>query len=265
LPQFLHHLHLQCTPAIFDSTPLNPVLNWFFDHYSRITGIDCSCLHTALLPNQLLWLGSVFDLVVFLSTHFQLSCFFLTVSLPADLDCGVSLANLALDWCTDSWHLKMGLPTSSALYNDAIHTRRWICLGLRQLGLFPPPVPSFPPLRTLPSRLGDHVNSSFNHITDDCFPLPASARSPPPALLLPSTVPYPITVLQPLPLHSIPSSFFILDPDFPASELSLLTHLLPSPFSATFSFRLLPVSVPTMSVLSPFPNYCHITQHLLFS
>ena len=67
LPQFLHHLHLQRTPTIFDSTPLNPVLNWFFDHYSLITGIDCSCPHTSL-PDQLLsWLCPVFDLIDFLS------------------------------------------------------------------------------------------------------------------------------------------------------------------------------------------------------
>jgi hypothetical protein len=124
-------------------------------------------------------------------------------------------------------------PTSSALYDDAVHARHWICIGLRHVGLFPPPVPSFPSLGTLPSRLGDHVNPSFNHITDDCFPLPVSDRSPPPAFMTPSTVPHPIAVLQSLPLHSAPSSFFVLDPDFPASEPILSTHL-PSPFSATF-------------------------------
>ena len=104
LPQLLHHLRLLRTPAIFDSIPLNPTLDWFFDHYSQITGIDCSCPHTSL-PDQLLWLGSVFDLIDFFSTHFQLSCFFLVVSLPADLDCGVLLADLALHRRTDSWHL----------------------------------------------------------------------------------------------------------------------------------------------------------------
>ena len=155
------------------------------------------------------------------------------VSLHADLDCEVSLADLALHRRTDSWQLQMG-PTSSALYDDAVHARRWICIGLHQVGLFPPPVPSFPPLGTLTSRLGDHVNPSFNHMTDDCFPLPASARSPPPAFLIPSTVPHPNAVLQSLPLHSTPSSFFPLDPDFPASEPILSAHLLPSPFSATF-------------------------------
>ena len=101
------------------------------------------------------------------------------------------------------------------------------------MGLFPPPVPSFPPLGTLPSRLGDHVNPSFNHITDDCFPLPASACSRPPASLISSTVPHPIAVLQFLPLHLTPSSFFVLDPDFPASEPILSPHLPPL-FSATF-------------------------------
>jgi hypothetical protein len=232
LPQLLHHLRLLRTPAIFDFASLNPVLDWFFDHYSRIAGIGCSCPHTSL-PDQLLWLRSVFDLIDFLSTHFQLSCFFLIVPLPADLDCGVSLADLALHWRTDSWQLQTG-PTSSALYDDAVHARRWICIGLRQGGLFPPPVPSFPPLGTLPLRHGDHVNPSFNHISDDCFPLPASARSPPPALLIPSTVPHPIAVLQSLPLHSTPSSFFVLDPDFPTSEPILSTHPLLSPFSATF-------------------------------
>jgi hypothetical protein len=53
LPQLLHHLRLLRTPAIFESTPLNSTLDWFFDHYSRITGIDCSCPHTSL-PDQLL-------------------------------------------------------------------------------------------------------------------------------------------------------------------------------------------------------------------
>ena len=56
--------------------------------YFRITGIDCSCPHTSL-PNQLLLLRSVFDLIDFLSIPFQLSCLFIIVSLPADLDCGV--------------------------------------------------------------------------------------------------------------------------------------------------------------------------------
>ena len=262
LPQLLHHLRLLHTPAIFDSTPLNPTLDWLVDHYSRITGIDCSCPHTSL-PDQLLWLCSVFDLIDFLSTHFQLSYFFLIVSLPADLDCGVSLADLALHRRTDSWQLQMGPTTSSALYNDAVHTCRWIYLGLRQVGLFPMPVPSFPPLRTLPSPLGDHVNPNFNHITDDCFPLPASARSPPPDFLIPSTVPHPIAVLESLPLHSTPSSFFALDPDYPASEPIFSTHPIPSPFSwLPLALRLLSVSVQTMSMLSPFPNYCHVTQHL---
>ena len=130
LPQLLHHLRLLRTPAIFDFTSLNPVLNWFFDHYSWITGIDCSYPHTSLL-DQLLWLRSVFDLIDSLSTHFQLSCFFLIISLSPNLDCGVSLADLALHWRTDSWQLQMG-PTSSALYDDAVHACRWICIGLRQ-------------------------------------------------------------------------------------------------------------------------------------
>jgi hypothetical protein len=69
LPQLLHHLSLLRTPAIFDFTPLNPTLDWFFDHYSRIKGINCSCPRTSL-PDQLLWLHSVFDLIDFLSTHF---------------------------------------------------------------------------------------------------------------------------------------------------------------------------------------------------
>ena len=144
LPQLLHHLQLLRTPAIFDSTPLNPTLDWFSNHYSRATGIDCSCSHTSL-PNQLLWLCSVIDLIDFLSTHFQLSCFFLIVSLAADLDFGISLAYLALHRRTESLHLQMS-PTFSALYDDAGHARRWICLGLCQVGFFPPPVPSFHPL-----------------------------------------------------------------------------------------------------------------------
>jgi hypothetical protein len=104
-----------------------------------------------------------------------------------------------------------------------------------QVSLFPPPVPSFPPLGTLPSWLGDHVNPSFNPTMDECCsPLPASTRSPPPHFLIPNTVPHPIAVLQSLPLHSTSSSFFALDPDFPASEPIFSTHPLPSPFSATF-------------------------------
>ena len=107
LAQLLHHLRLLCTPAIFDSTPLDPTLNWFFNHsYSRITGIDCSCPHISL-PDQPLWLRSLFALVDFLSTHFQLSCFILTVSFPADLaslklrsqGCVPSLYNVLLYYC----------------------------------------------------------------------------------------------------------------------------------------------------------------------
>jgi hypothetical protein len=56
---------------------------------------------------------------------------------------------------------------------------------------------------------------------------------PPPVSLIPSTVPHSIAVLQSLPLHFIPSSFFVLDPDFPASEPILSPHL-PLLFSATF-------------------------------
>ena len=232
LPQLIHHLRLLRTPSIFNPTTLNQPLNKFIDHYPRITGIDCSCPHT-VLSAQLLWLRSVLTLVDVLSTHFQLSCFILTISLSADFDCGVPFADLALAWRSDFWHLQMG-PTSSALYDDAVHARRWMCLGLRQVGLFPPPVPSFPPLGTLPSRLGDHVNSSLNHISEDCFPLPASALSPAPALSLPVTVPHPIAVLQPSQPPSTPYPFFALDPDFPASEPTFFPDQPPSQFSATF-------------------------------
>ena len=96
LTQLLHHLYLLRIPAIFDSTPLNPTLNWFINQYSQITGINCSCPHTSL-PAQLLWLCSVFALVDIVSTHFQLSCHILIVSLPADLNCGISFADLALN------------------------------------------------------------------------------------------------------------------------------------------------------------------------
>ena len=155
------------TPAVFDSSRLDPTLNWFFDRCPCITGIDCSCPyldHSA----QLAWLRSVLSLIRFLSSHCHLSCFLLFITLPADFDCGTKLSALAQRLCPDPWRLHMG-PTSSALYDNAVHSHRWICMGLHQIGLFPPPIPSFPPPSLLSPSLGDHVFADFNQVSDDCL------------------------------------------------------------------------------------------------
>ena len=232
LSQLSRHLSLLRTPAIFDSSRLDPTLNWFFDRYPRITGIDCSCPY--LDPSaQLAWLRSVLSLVRFLSSQFQLSCFLLFIALPADIDCGTELSALALRLCPDPWRLHMG-PTSSALYDDAVHSRRWICMGLRQIGLFPPPIPSFPAPSLVSPSLGDHVLADFNQVSSDCLPLPASALLPSPTCSLPSTVPHPIAMLHSATPPAALSPFFVLDPDFPALEPLPSTDQLPSQFSATF-------------------------------
>jgi hypothetical protein len=101
----------------------------FFDSHPRITGIDLTCPHL-LLVAQLLWLRATFALIDLLAFHFHISCFVLVVHLPADLDCGTSLSDTLLSWPHSDWSLQMG-PTSSSLFDDAVHARRWICLGLK--------------------------------------------------------------------------------------------------------------------------------------
>ena len=49
--QLRRHLSLSRTPAIFDTTSLDPTLNWFFDRCPRVTGVDCSCRSLTPLPN----------------------------------------------------------------------------------------------------------------------------------------------------------------------------------------------------------------------
>ena len=232
LTQLSRHLSLFRTPAIFDSSNLDPTLNWFIDRYPRITGLDCSCPY--LDPSaQLAWLRSVFSLVEFLSSQYQLSCFIFFITLSADLDCGTAFSDLALRLRLDPWRLHMG-PTSSALYDDAVHSRRWVCMGLRQIGLFPPPVPSFPSPSLFSSCLGDSVLSDLNQVSTDCLPLPAAASLFPPACHLPATVPHPIAILQSATPPFAPSPVFVLDPDFPALEPLPTAAALPSRFSATF-------------------------------
>jgi hypothetical protein len=125
-------------------------------------------------------------------------------------------------------------PTTSALYGDAVHSRRWICLGLRPIGLFPLSTPSFPTPSLLSSCLGDHVLADLNQITDDCLPFPASLSRFPPDPSLPATVPHPIAVLQSASPPGSLSAFFVLNPDFPALEPTPILNHLPSRFSATF-------------------------------
>jgi len=232
LQQLSRHLSLLRTPSVFDSTRLDPTMNWFFDRYRRITGIDCSCPYLDPIA-QLAWLRSVLALLQFLSVHFQLSCFVLFITLPDDLDCGTLFSDLALRLCPDPWRLHMG-PTSSALYDDAVHSRRWICMGLRQVGLFPPPIPSFPPPSLLSPSLGDHVIADLNHVSSDCLPFPASASIPSDACPLPATVPHPIAILHSAIPPAALSPFVVLDPDFPALEPIPSSQHLPSQFSATF-------------------------------
>jgi hypothetical protein len=230
--QLCRHLLLSRTPAIFDSTSLDPTLNWFLDRYPRITGIDCSCPFTAI-PAQLEWLTHTLSVIDLLHSHYALSCFFLFVHLPADLDCGVHLSDAALRWRHSPWQLHMG-PTTSALYGDAVHSRRWICLGLRQVGLFPTPVPSFPSPILASSCLGDHVLPDLNQVNDTCIPLPAIISSISSDLSLPITNPHPIATLQAASPPASLSDFFVLDPDFPASEPAPSPNYIPHRFSATF-------------------------------
>jgi hypothetical protein len=232
LSQFTRHLSLLRTPTIFDPSSLDPTLDWFIDRYSRLTGIDCSCPFLDVSA-QLDWLRSVFLLIELLSSRFHLSCFIVFITLPADLDCGIIFSDLALSWCPNPWLLHMG-PTTSALYDDAVHARRWICFGLRPIGMLPPPAPSFPTPSLLPSRLGDHVIPDLNRVDDECLALPASICLLSRDLSLPSTVPHPIAVLHSAIPPAAPSPFFVLDPDFPAIEPLPLVNHLPSRFSSTF-------------------------------
>ena len=87
---------------------------------------------------------------------------------------------------------------------------------------------------TITPRRSRQLQASLNHVFNDCFPLPASALSPSPALSLPITVPHPIAVLQSGHPSSTPYHFFALDPDFPASEPHFFPDQPPSQFSATF-------------------------------
>ena len=107
-------------------------------------------------------------------------------------------------------------------------------MGLHQIGLFPPPIPSFPPPSLLSPSLGDHVFADFNQVSDDCLPLPASASLPSPDCSLPSTVPHPIAMLHSATPPAVLSPFFVLNPDFPAIEPLPSPDRLPSQFSATF-------------------------------
>jgi hypothetical protein len=232
LPQFLQHLSLLRTPAIFDPARLDKTLTCFFDRYSRITGIDCSCPFTTP-PKQREWLHSTLLLIQLLSSHRHLSCFILFITLPTNFDCGVTFSEIALHWRKDPWQLQMG-PTSASLYDDAVHSRRWICLGLRPIGLFPPPVPSFPAPSLLPSRLGDHVLTDLNQVTSSSIPLPASLSTTSPVLPPSPMLPQTIAILQSASPPASPSSFLVLDPDFPALEPTSSNEQLPSQFSATF-------------------------------
>jgi hypothetical protein len=67
-------LYLLRTPAIFDPSGLDPILNWFVERYPRVTGVDCSCpfLDPAA---QLAWLDTVFLLLEFLSSSFRFVLF----------------------------------------------------------------------------------------------------------------------------------------------------------------------------------------------
>ena len=189
------------------------------------------------LPAQLDWLHSAFLLVSHLSRHCSLSCFILFITLTDDLDCGTELSSVGYQWLTAPWTLSMG-PTTSSLFDDAVHVRRWICLGLRQVGLFPPPVPSFPSPSLLSTRLGDHVDPSRNLVNNNCLPLPASVCLLSRNISLPATIPHPIASLQSDEYAVPPRPFIVLDPDFPP--------LNPYHWSAT--------SHPTSHLLSACPS-----------
>jgi hypothetical protein len=120
------------------------------------------------------------------------------------------------------------------LYGDAVHSRRWVCLGLRQIGLFPPPVPSFPSPSPLSPRLGDHILPDLNQVDAECIPLPASVSLLSRDLLLPATAPHPIAILYAATPPAALPPFFVLDPDFPATEPFPFFNHLSTQFSTTF-------------------------------
>ncbi len=232
LQQLLHHVSLLRTPAVFDPDHLDHTLNWFFDRHTHITGLDCSC-PTVDPVAQLAWLDTVFQLIDLLAAHFHLSCFTLFLHLPSDFDCGIAFTDSALRWRHAPWLLHMG-PTTSTLYDDAVHSRRWVCLGLRPIGFFPTPVPSFPPASFSNTCLGDHVTPGLNVVTPASIPFPALMHPFSTALSLPAAAPHPIAILQSDPSCAEPSPFLVLNPDYPALEPTLDPQRLTSLYSATF-------------------------------
>ena len=65
----------------------HPTLSWFLDCFTTITGFDCTCPHLSQ-HHQLPWLSSLLPVMQWLATHYNLSCFYIIVHLPTDLDYG---------------------------------------------------------------------------------------------------------------------------------------------------------------------------------
>jgi hypothetical protein len=147
-------------------------MSWFLRCFDTVTGFNCTCPHLKK-HSQLLWLSSLLPLLHTLFDHYALSCFYIAISLPTDLDCGNDFASMVEETLPYNWTSVCG-PTSSALYDDAVHAKRWVCTGLRQIGMFPKPSPTFPPVSDHRNTLGNHVNSTQNAIQNNAVPLPAA-------------------------------------------------------------------------------------------
>jgi hypothetical protein len=232
LSQCLATVSLLWTPTTCDYSHLDPILTHFLQSNPRITGIDLSCPHVGI-TGQLLWLQSAFSLITLLRQHYHITSFLLFIHLPTDLDCGTLFSDFAHRWCVSPWQLQTG-PTTSALYDDAVHARRWICTGLHQIGMYPDPAPSFPAPSCHPSSLGNHIISSYNLVDAHCLPIPTPAGPLATTSSQPCTAPHPLAVLQSITTPLSPHTFSVLDPDFPASEPDPSASASLSQFAGTF-------------------------------
>jgi hypothetical protein len=149
------------------------------------------------------------------------------------MDCGIELSAAISAWCPSPWRLQHG-PTSSSFYGDAVHRHRWVCIGLRPMGLFPSPIPSFPDPAPSHCSYRRHVDPALNLVDSGCLPLPAIVTHMDTTTNLPATAPHQIALLQPpISVHTA-HSVFVLDPDFPAIEPHPTANSDISRFSATF-------------------------------
>jgi hypothetical protein len=244
-PIDLHELSLLCTSIAQQHNNNASVASLsdatqFFTQFPRITGIDFSCPATCF-SGQTKWLQSALLLTQTLSEHFHLTCFLIFISLSGDFDCGTSFSLTVNAWLPPGWTAQSG-PTSAALYGDCVHAKRWICIGLRQLGMFPPPAASFPPVCSGQSRLGNHVLTELNCVSNVSTPMPASVLLDPSPPSGPAIHPHPIAILRSVDHTAATPSCFVFDPDYPAPEpvlrsgddLSIYSGSFGIPFTSSF-------------------------------